>query len=73
MQSTSEDANEFINSMRKEAKALIHNTYQICAYIRNLSREEAWALSSVERDILVSIIKDKLDTLGKTKSKVNLL
>jgi hypothetical protein len=59
--------------MRREAKAIIQNTYHICAYIRNLSREEAWALSSSERDVLISIIKDKLDTLSKSKSKVNLL
>lgn len=73
MQSSPEETRDLVQGMRREAKALTKNIYYLCAYMKNLSRDEAWALTAEEREVISAIVKDKFETLNKSKSKVNLL
>lgn len=68
-----EDIPGLLNSMHREAKAITENVYYICAYMRNISRSEAWSLTHQERDIISKIIKDKIKTMSESKGSVNLL
>ena len=68
-----EKAHEIISDLKNEAKVLTKTIYNICAYMRNISRDEAWALTPTERDIIFNIIKSKIATMEKSKGQVNIL
>lgn len=61
---------DLLNSMKHESKALIESIYEMSEYSKNISREEAWAMSVGERKVLEKIIKDKIKIMEK--SKINL-
>lgn len=53
--------------MDQEQKQLKHNLFQLCWYMRGgLTYEEAFFLSSEEREIISGIVKQNLDTTKRT-------
>ena len=68
-----EKAHELIDNLKNEATLLTKTIYNICAYMRNISRDEAWALTPAERNIIFNIIKSKIATMEKSKGQVNTL
>jgi hypothetical protein len=53
--------------MESEQKQIKHNLFQLCWYMRGgLTYEEAFFLSSEEREIISSIVKQNLETTKKT-------
>jgi hypothetical protein len=53
--------------MESEQKQIKHNLFQLCWYMRGgLTYEEAFFLSSEERKIISSIVKQNLETTKKT-------
>ena len=73
MQSSPDMIKKHISEMKASARELTKSIYHICAYMRNVSREEAWSLTLQEREIINKIIKDKINTMDKTKGQLNLL
>lgn len=59
---------EYLNSLDKESKAIKKDLLKMCWYMRGgLTYDEAFNLSSQERDIINDIIKDNLETTKKSK------
>jgi len=67
------ETKELLSKLKAESNSIINTVYNICAYMRNISRDEAWSLTIKERNIIMSIIKSKIDTIEKTKGAVNIL
>ena len=63
-----EEIVEYLNSLDKESKAIKKDLLKMCWYMRGgLTYDEAFNLSSQERDIINDIIKDNLETTKKSK------
>ena len=53
----------WLDSLEKESKALKKEVLQLCWYMRgSVSYSEAMELSPSEREIIVKIVKDNLET-----------
>lgn len=56
-----------LRGMQNEQKELTKSIYEICWYMRGgITREEAWSLSTNEREIIYDIIKQNLENTKKT-------
>lgn len=65
---SNEQVVEYLNSLDKESKAIKKDLLKMCWYMRGgLTYDEAFNLSSQERDIINDIIKDNLETTKKSK------
>jgi len=65
---SNEQVVEYLNSLDKESKAIKKDLLKMCWYMRGgLTYDEAFNLSSQERDIINDIIKDNLETTKKYK------
>ncbi|NJO61621.1 MAG: hypothetical protein HC836_26245 [Richelia sp. RM2_1_2] len=67
-----EESEQFLLKLKKDSNDLIKSIYEICSYSKNITRDDAWVLSSKEREIMFSIIKEKFQTIEKTNARVNL-
>jgi hypothetical protein len=57
----------WLDSLEKESKALKKEVLQLCWYMRgSVSYSEAMELSPSEREIIVKIVKDNLETAKKS-------
>ena len=57
----------WLDSLEKETKALKKEIMQLCWYMRgSISYSEAMELSPAEREIIVKLIKDNLETAKKS-------
>lgn len=57
----------WLDSLEKESKALKKEIMQLCWYMRgSISYSEAMELSPAEREIIVKLIKDNLETAKKS-------
>jgi hypothetical protein len=57
----------WLDSLEKESKALKKEVMQLCWYMRgSVSYSEAMELSPSEREIIVKIVKDNLETAKKS-------
>lgn len=57
----------WLDSLEKESKALKREVMQLCWYMRgSISYTEAMELSPSEREIIVKIIKENLETAKKS-------
>jgi hypothetical protein len=57
----------WLDSLEKESKALKKEILQLCWYMRgSVSYSEAMELSPSEREIIVKIVKDNLETAKKS-------
>lgn len=57
----------WLDSLEKESKALKKEVLQLCWYMRgSVSFSEAMELSPSEREIIVKIVKDNLETAKKS-------
>ena len=65
---SNEQVVEYLNSLDKESKAIKKDLLKMCWYMRGgLTYDEAFNLSSQEREIINDIIKDNLETTKKSK------
>jgi len=65
---SNEQVVEYLNSLDKESKAIKKDLLKMCWYMQGgLTYDEAFNLSSQERDIINDIIKDNLETTKKSK------
>ena len=63
-----EEIQELSDKMEKETKALKHELFKICWFMRgSLSITEAYDLSTEDVDIMNKIIKDNLETTKKSQ------
>jgi len=57
----------WLDSLEKESKALKREIMQLCWYMRgSISYTEAMELAPSEREIIVKLIKENLETAKKT-------
>lgn len=57
----------WLDSLEKESKALKKEIMQLCWYMRgSISYTEAMELSPFEREIIVKLVKDNLETTKKS-------
>jgi hypothetical protein len=57
----------WLDSLEKESKALKKEVLQLCWYMRgSVSYSEAMEMSPSEREIIVKIVKDNLETAKKS-------
>jgi hypothetical protein len=57
----------WLDSLEKESKALKREIMQLCWYMRgSISYTEAMELAPSEREIIVKLIKDNLETAKKS-------
>lgn len=57
----------WLDSLEKESKALKKEILQLCWYMRgSVSYSEAMEMSPSEREIIVKIVKDNLETAKKS-------
>jgi hypothetical protein len=68
--SNAEETQEMLNEMRLESKALLKELYEICAFMRGISRDEIFATTATEREIMHKIIKNKFDIMAKTNTPI---
>jgi hypothetical protein len=55
-----------ISSFTRQNESLIHQINQLMYYFRgSLGRDDAWALSYVEREIAISFINDRFKDAGE--------
>jgi hypothetical protein len=64
------ETQELLNEMRLDSKALLQQIYEICAYMRGVNREEVFASTAEERDIMLKIIKEKFEIMAKTHTSI---
>jgi hypothetical protein len=62
-----EEVIAWLDSLEKDSKALKREIMQLCWYMRgSVSYTEAMELSPSEREIIVKIVKDNLETAKKS-------
>ena len=58
---------EYLNDLEKESKALKAEALKLCWFMRgSLSYDDAMMLSQTEKDLIVKLINENLDTTKET-------